>query len=590
MKPKNPPVERAAVPLRMSHHATAGPQPAPQLKLRRTIKTAARPSQVAVVPPLVDGALPWPGDPSADEVLRAPVQQPRVQAAERAASAPTAIGRTDDALEREAEATADAISLGRTASPPEHLHQSHGNSTLARSSDDGLLRGRAEALDRDIRREMEPRLGFDLGDVRVHRDDAAATATTALNARAFTAGRDIAFAPGEFRPDTASGRRLLVHELTHVAQQMHASTPHVQRQPKPNTEPWLTQVDDILPPKVGLLEHINQIGQLTDRFTTEQLNELIGMIHANPDATNFTRHEAGVPGIFALQDTRIGKRLDVAAARFLLKRFPAHALTPRKSDDKKAQVFSEKVVRDAYIRFHYNAILPEKGDPLPADLPKETRENCIAVVHAIAPQLFTSASVMKTIEKRLAKLREKKETYTMVYTGEALAGIGVADPRVQIKFKDAAGKTTNGDTEPTTLESSAWDKVMDKVGNDFGWHIFGMAIMDGHHSVTLFVDNQPEGKTLYWADQWRIDPGDDFFEQPGAISGFRQYEKAGFDKFIEQKTNDWWKDVHRPDSDCGKRKGTKWDSGCRYSATLMLWQLRKVVQSTKKPDSHAPHP
>ena len=73
------------------------------------------------------------------------------------------------------------------------------------------------------------------------------------------------------------------------------------------------------------------------------------------------------------------------------------------------------------------------------------------------------------------------------------------------------------------------------------------------------VDNQPDGKTLFWADQWRIDPGDDFFQLPGAISGFRQYEKAGFDKFIEKMTNEWWRDVHRPDSKCGTAKGSKWE-------------------------------
>jgi hypothetical protein len=359
----------------------------------------------------------------------------------------------------------------------------------------------------------------------------------------------------------------------------HARTPLLQRQAKTASEPWLTQIDDILSRKVGLLAHMHRIGQLTDRFTTDQLNELVGLIHANPDATTFTRDEAGVPGIFALQDTRIGNRLDVAAARFLLKTFPTRRATPRQSDETKGDVFSEDVVRDAFIRFHYNAILPDKDDePVPADLPHEIRQNCIAIIHSLAPKLFTSESVVKRIQQRFKKLREKGETFTIVHTGDALAGVGVADTRVEIKFKDAAGKLTNGDTEPATLDSSAWDKVMEKVGKDFGWHIFAMAIMDGHHSVTLFVDNQPEGKTLYWADQWRIDPGDDFYQRPGAISGFREYDKAGFDRFIEEKTNEWWKDVHRPDSKCGKAKGKKWDSGCRYSATLILWQLRKVVQ------------
>ncbi|HZM74716.1 MAG TPA: DUF4157 domain-containing protein [Candidatus Limnocylindrales bacterium] len=447
----------------------------------------------------------------------------------------------------------------------------------------GLLPGGGEALDHGIRGVMEPRLGFDLGGVRVHRGDgepATTAATTALNARAFTVGRDIAFAPGEFRPETASGRRLLAHELTHVAQQTRPGTPLVQRQAKPDIAPWKSQIDDILSPKVGLLEDINRIVQLTGRFTTDELNDLIGLIHANPDAKKFTRDEAGVPGIFALQETRIGKRLDVAAARFLLDKFPEKRKTPRKSEETKAEVFSEDVVRDAYIRFHYNAILPGKDDPLPrpADLPDEVRKNCIAIIHALAPQLFTSPKVIKKIEQRFRQLRKKSSTHTIVHTGKAMAAEGVASAGVPTRFKDAKGKTTNGNTEPKTLESSPWDKVMDMVGNDLGWHIFAMSIMDGHHSVTLFVDNQSGGKEVYWADQWRIDPGDDFEEKKGSVSGFRQYEKAGFDKFIEDKTNEWWNDVHRPDSKCGKNHGKNWDAKCRPSATLMLWHLRKVPQ------------
>ena len=40
---------------------------------------------------------------------------------------------------------------------------------------------------------------------------------------------DIAFAAGEFSPTTLEGRRLIAHELTHVAQQV----PHIARQPAP---------------------------------------------------------------------------------------------------------------------------------------------------------------------------------------------------------------------------------------------------------------------------------------------------------------------------------------------------------------------
>jgi hypothetical protein len=70
---------------------------------------------------------------------------------------------------------------------------------------------------------FENRLGVDFSHVRVHTDEAAASAATALGAKAFTLGNDIAFAEGRYQPATPEGRRLLAHELTHVAQQGRGS-------------------------------------------------------------------------------------------------------------------------------------------------------------------------------------------------------------------------------------------------------------------------------------------------------------------------------------------------------------------------------
>lgn len=71
-------------------------------------------------------------------------------------------------------------------------------------------------LDMATRAALEPRFGYDFGRVRVHTDE---TAARSRGARAFTQGGDIVFGAGEFAPTTASGRRLLAHELTHVVQQ-----------------------------------------------------------------------------------------------------------------------------------------------------------------------------------------------------------------------------------------------------------------------------------------------------------------------------------------------------------------------------------
>ena len=70
-----------------------------------------------------------------------------------------------------------------------------------------------------VRSFMESRIGADFGDVRLHTDARAARMAEALNAAAFTSGRDIYFQPAYYSPDTSAGRKLLAHELTHVVQQ-----------------------------------------------------------------------------------------------------------------------------------------------------------------------------------------------------------------------------------------------------------------------------------------------------------------------------------------------------------------------------------
>jgi hypothetical protein len=80
-------------------------------------------------------------------------------------------------------------------------------------------RGSGEPLGTELRAFFEPRFGHDFSSVRIHRDARASETTRALNARAYTLGRDIAFAPNEFQPETHAGRMLLAHELTHVVQQ-----------------------------------------------------------------------------------------------------------------------------------------------------------------------------------------------------------------------------------------------------------------------------------------------------------------------------------------------------------------------------------
>jgi len=78
------------------------------------------------------------------------------------------------------------------------------------------LKGGGKPLPKSERAYFEPRFGQDFSQVRVHSD---AQAARAVNARAFTVGKDVIFGAGQYSPGTREGQRLMAHELTHVVQQ-----------------------------------------------------------------------------------------------------------------------------------------------------------------------------------------------------------------------------------------------------------------------------------------------------------------------------------------------------------------------------------
>ena len=82
-----------------------------------------------------------------------------------------------------------------------------------------VLGSPGQPLDAATRAFFEPRFGHDFSRVRVHADARAAASARSVNASAYAVGNSIAFESGRYRPDSAAGRQLLAHELTHVLQQ-----------------------------------------------------------------------------------------------------------------------------------------------------------------------------------------------------------------------------------------------------------------------------------------------------------------------------------------------------------------------------------
>ena len=75
-----------------------------------------------------------------------------------------------------------------------------------------------QSLDPNVRSSMESIFGFDFSKVRIHTDRKAADSADFMNANAYTIGENIYFGKEQYSPGTDKGRRLLIHELTHVVQ------------------------------------------------------------------------------------------------------------------------------------------------------------------------------------------------------------------------------------------------------------------------------------------------------------------------------------------------------------------------------------
>ena len=84
--------------------------------------------------------------------------------------------------------------------------------------------GRGGRLDSGMASWASEQLGAGLPPVSIHTDATADALARSVSARAFTVRNDVFFSAGAYQPHTDAGRRLVAHELTHVAQQQGAAS------------------------------------------------------------------------------------------------------------------------------------------------------------------------------------------------------------------------------------------------------------------------------------------------------------------------------------------------------------------------------
>jgi hypothetical protein len=148
----------------------------------------------------VDDPLEHEADRVADQVMRMPGPEVSI------AAAPPQVSRKCDACAEEEKLQKKPAGAAEAAGEaPASVHE--------------VLRSPGQPLDPATRAYFEPRFGHDFSQVRVHTDARAAESAHAVNALAYTMGRDVVFGAGRYAPKTPGGQRLIAHELTHFVQQ-----------------------------------------------------------------------------------------------------------------------------------------------------------------------------------------------------------------------------------------------------------------------------------------------------------------------------------------------------------------------------------
>ena len=114
-------------------------------------------------------------------------------------------------------------------------------------------------LPASVRSHMEPRFGANFSNVRVHTGEAAAHQSAHVSAHAFTVGDHIFFGKNQYQPDSARGKELIAHELTHTIQQeavvqrkvdttvTQRSEPRIQRLGISDALDWIADKANYLP-------------------------------------------------------------------------------------------------------------------------------------------------------------------------------------------------------------------------------------------------------------------------------------------------------------------------------------------------------
>ena len=146
-----------------------------------------------------------------------------------------------------------------------------------------LFRDRKHPVDRVIINDFNRKSGADLGEVKIVYGPAADEYTRSHHALALVLGTDIFFRNGAYRPETEEGRKILAHELTHVAQNKKreeyrgSSREELEREAEAAEKQVEDSRDPLITRRIGGREYKlrKSVWKVIDERTKEKLEEKI---------------------------------------------------------------------------------------------------------------------------------------------------------------------------------------------------------------------------------------------------------------------------------------------------------------------------
>lgn len=124
-----------------------------------------------------------------------------------------------------------------------------------------LFRDRTHPVDRVIINEFNQKTGVSLEEVKMVYGTGADEYTRSRHALAIVLGDKIYFRNGAYKPETEEGRKLLVHELTHIAQNKNreayrmASKEYLENEAEANERKEEYTADQVITQKIGNKEY-----------------------------------------------------------------------------------------------------------------------------------------------------------------------------------------------------------------------------------------------------------------------------------------------------------------------------------------------